>query len=176
MNRTGIGFSLIVSALAGGCTAGQSSADTTNAAASTTPQTAGAQSVADTNSLNLNVTPAGSSTTKVTKTARKPASTTKVSGKTDSRTQKPADRDSILGYDSVIRFPIKTLPTATSTPNKEHSPVRLTARQTSLSAAIGVSLNTSRPASNPISSVSPTMTAAIPTTGASGGTNGVLNM
>jgi hypothetical protein len=118
MNRAGIGFSLIVSALAG-CGTGQSSADTTKAAASTTPQTVGAQSGTDTNSLTSSGGVAGSSSTpKAATSAKRAATTTKVSGKSDARTQKPADRDSILGYDSVIRFPIKTLPTATSTPRK----------------------------------------------------------
>ena len=119
MNRTGIGFSLIVSAIAAGCSPGQSSADTTSAAASTTPQTVGAQSATDTNNLTSSGGVAGSSSTPKAATSVKRASTTtKVSGKSDSRTQKPAERDSILGYDSVIRFPIRTLPTATSTPRR----------------------------------------------------------
>ena len=116
MNRTGIGFSLIVSALAAGCTTGQSNADTTNATASTTPQTVGAQSATDTNNPTSSVGVTGSSSTpKAATSAKRASTTTKVSGKPDSRTQKPVERDSILGYDSVIRFPIKTLPTATST-------------------------------------------------------------
>ena len=119
MNRTGMGLSLIVSALAAGCTTGQSNADTANAAASTTPQTVGAQSATDTNNLTSSGGVTGSSSTpKAATSAKRASTTTKVSAKSDSRTQKPADRDSILGYDSVIRFPIKTLPTATSTPKR----------------------------------------------------------
>ena len=120
MKRTEIGFTLIVSTLLGGCGPSRSNADTTNAAASSTPLTSGAQSVADTNSLNSSGGATGSSSTSnTTKSAKRPVSTTKVSGKSGARTQKPVERDSILGYDSVIRFPLKTLPTATSTPTRK---------------------------------------------------------
>jgi hypothetical protein len=115
MTRIGIGFALLAFGLAVGCGTGQSNADTANAAASSTPPAVGSQTAADTNALN---TSGVSSTSRTATTVKRGGSSTKVSGKSDSRTQQPVGRDTILGYDSVIKFPLKTLPTATSTPRK----------------------------------------------------------
>jgi hypothetical protein len=101
---------LAVSALAIGCQpTPQSNADTTAATSSSTVQTLGGASAIDTVAAPGTLG-AGSKTTK-------PVSSTSKSGskiKSD-----PLADPSIRGRDSVIRFPLKTLPTASSTPTRE---------------------------------------------------------
>jgi len=116
MKRIGIGFPLVACVVTLGCGTSRSSADTTNAAASST-SVSGAASVVDTNHLNLGGA-ASSSTSKTAAGVKRATSTTKSSSKSDSRTQKAVERDSVLRYDSVIRGPVKMLPTATSTPSR----------------------------------------------------------
>src|SRR2546430_17201833 len=109
MTRTGVGFTLIVSVLGvAACRPSQSNADTTNVAASSTSPAVGVQSVSDTNALSSSGgTSSSSSTSKAPTNVKRATSSTKVSGKSGSRTQKAVERDTILGYDSVIKLPLK---------------------------------------------------------------------
>lgn len=117
-----VAAALVASTLAVGCRpAAQSNADTVSAAAasSTLPSVVDkardSASAADGPGGGGSVNPAN---------AKKPTNRTttasKSSGSSKAQSEVPAARDTtIIGWDSVIRFPLRTLPTATSTPTRE---------------------------------------------------------
>jgi hypothetical protein len=105
-------------AIATGCKPAESAADT-SAASSTSAQ--GAPPRVDTVSTTTQVTTSSSSTVIGKPSGKKtPASTTRKgdSNKATRSTDSSAKDPNILGRDSVIRFPIRRLPTASSTPPK----------------------------------------------------------
>jgi hypothetical protein len=123
MTRVSLAGVFAAAALAAGCSRpAQSAADT--ATASSTAASAATPQV-DTVSTTTQVTTSSSTVT------RKPSGKKLSSGKKSSgdvthragannsvRSTDPTPNDSILGRDSVIRFPIRRLPTASSSPVK----------------------------------------------------------
>jgi hypothetical protein len=102
-------------ALAAGCSRHAQSAADTATAASTATQSA---TPVDTVSTTTEVTT--SSTVTRTSSAKKSSGATirKTGANSSVRSSDSAAKDSILGRDSVIRFPIRRLPTASSSPVK----------------------------------------------------------
>jgi hypothetical protein len=107
-------ITLLSAALAIACQpAGQSGADTTVSTSSSTIQTVGGASVMDTSAATGVVSGKTSTGSKTTKTVSS-------TGKSGSQVKStPVNDPTIRGRDSVIRFPLKKLPTATSTPTRE---------------------------------------------------------
>ena len=103
--------------LAAGCSRSAKSAADTAATSSTAAQATAPR--VDTLSTTTEVTTSSSTVTRKTSGKKPPVSTTR---KVDSNKARAADSLSkdpnILGRDSVIRFPIRRLPTASSTPAK----------------------------------------------------------
>ena len=105
---------IVVAATIAGCRpSAQSTADTTAAASSTIPAvTAGpSDSVSGATSSPQNRTTAGGS-----KTTGRGSKSAKSSSTSTKRNSNAAPDTGIIGRDSVIRFPHRGLPTATSTP------------------------------------------------------------
>ena len=103
--------------LAAGCSRPAQSAADTATASSTATQIA-TPSV-DTLSTTSEVTSSSSTVTRTSPGKKSPGSTTPKTGVNNSvRTTDASPKDSILGRDSVIRFPIRRLPTASSSPTK----------------------------------------------------------
>ncbi len=93
--------------------AGQSPADTTVSTSSSTIQTVGGASVIDTSAATAVVAGKTSTGSKTTKTVSS-------TGKSGSQVKSPpVDDPTIRGRDSVIRFPLEKLPTASSTPTRD---------------------------------------------------------
>lgn len=113
---------LVVSALVVGCRpAAQSNVDTMSAASSSSGQpnvVDGARdsaSAADGPGGGGSVNPANAK-----KPTNRATTASKSSSSSKAQSEVPAARDTtIIGWDSVIRFPLRTLPTATSTPTRE---------------------------------------------------------
>ena len=100
-------------ALAAGCTRSAKSAADTAAASSTAAQAATPR--VDTLSATTEVTTSSSTVTRTTAGNKATGSGTHKKGPNNSvRAADSAAKDSILGRDSVIRFPIRRLPTASS--------------------------------------------------------------
>lgn len=109
-------MTLMVPALAIACQpTARSNADTTKVTtSSSTAQTTGAATATDTGAAAAG---AANNSAGGSKTAKPTASTTKSTVKSGAQTKKPPVGDpTIIGHDSVIRFPLKTLPTASSSP------------------------------------------------------------
>jgi hypothetical protein len=104
-------------AIATGCKPAESAADT-SAASSTSAQ--GTPPPVDTVSTTTQVTTSSSTVIGKPSGKKTPASTTRKgdSNKATRSTDSSAKDPNILGRDSVIRFPIRRLPTASSTPPK----------------------------------------------------------
>jgi hypothetical protein len=102
-------------ALVGCRPSAQSSADTTAAASSTVPAVTAApvDSAATATTTGQSVSGSGSKAATGTTTAKKKASTSA------SRSGTATQDSGIIGRDSVIRFPVRGLPTVSSTPPRK---------------------------------------------------------
>ena len=105
-------------ALGAACSRPAQSAADTATATSTTSQVA--TPAVDTVATTTTEVTTSSSTVRRKSSGKKASgSTTRKTGTSNSvRSTDPAAKDSVLGRDSVIRFPIRRLPTASSTPVK----------------------------------------------------------
>ena len=108
-------FSVVVFAAA--CARPDQPAADTATASSTANQAATVP--VDTIATSTESTKSVSTVTRKSPGKRSPTSSTRKTGPTNSvRSTDPSVQDSILGRDSVIRFPIRRLPTASSSPVK----------------------------------------------------------
>lgn len=121
MRMLRVSAALVASALAAGCRpAAQSTADTVSAASTSSTQPTvvdearDSASGADGRGGGGSVTPPSEKKPTHRATARSSSSSNP-----KMQSKEPVGRDTtIIGYDSVIRFPLRTLPTATSTPKR----------------------------------------------------------
>ena len=108
-------FAVVV--LTAGC--GRSAQSTADTATASSAATQPATPVVDTLSTTTEVTTSSSTVTRTSSGKKSPGSATRKNGVSNSvRSTDSSPKDSILGRDSVIRFPIRRLPTASSTPVK----------------------------------------------------------
>jgi hypothetical protein len=113
MTKLSLAGVFAAAALAAGCSRpAQSAADTATASS---PAASAATPQVDTVSTTTQVTTSSSTVMRKSSGRKSAGSTTHKMGPTNSvRSTDPTRNDSILGRDSVIRFPIRRLPTASS--------------------------------------------------------------
>jgi hypothetical protein len=116
MRRQALAGAFVAAVLAAGCSRPAQSAADTAVASSTADQAATPR--VDTLSTTTEVTTSSSTVTRKS-SGKKSGSTIHKTGVSNSvRSTDTTAKDSILGRDSVIRFPIRRLPTASSSPVK----------------------------------------------------------
>jgi hypothetical protein len=114
MTRSQQACAFVVSFALVGCRpSAQSSADTTAAASSTVPAVTAAPLDSGATATGQTLSSSGSKAATGTTTAKKKASTSA------SRNGNAGQDSGILGRDSVIRFPVRGLPTVSSTPPRK---------------------------------------------------------
>lgn len=117
MTRQALAGAFVAAVLAAACSRPAQSAADTAVASSTADQAATPR--VDTLSTTTEVTTSSSTVTRKSSGKKSSGSTIHKTGVSNSvRSTDTTAKDSILGRDSVIRFPIRRLPTASSSPVK----------------------------------------------------------